>query len=324
MRVHDGQTSVKRVTFSVVIPLFNKRESVQRAILSVLNQERLPEEIIIVDDGSIDQSAEVAQVLLDASNAGVPSILIRQENLGVSAARNRGAEEASSRFVAFLDADDEWLSGYLLELERLALAFPDATVLTVRNNRPNSSGRLVAEPLGLPDHFFGIVKDFIGVYSRGYGIIHSSSVAIRRDVFQQHGGFKVGARKSQDIQLWLQLGLSETFAHSAKPLSVWHDDYNGLGLRKGIVPFHLKFFLSDSEALDKTNSPSLKEFLRKNLFVHIVGHYLRRDDEVVGELLRLAPALGSDLLGRCRFITKVPRPLLSVVVEIRRRILRWK
>ena len=88
---------------SVVIPLYNKEKYIKRAIESVLNQTFQKFEIIVVNDGSTDKSAEIVQNIKD------PRIrLINQKNAGVSAARNRGIQEAKYEYIAFLDADDFW------------------------------------------------------------------------------------------------------------------------------------------------------------------------------------------------------------------------
>ena len=88
---------------SVIIPLYNKAASIRRTLRSVVEQRVQPREIIVVDDGSTDGSAEIVQSL----NAPLVRLL-RQQNQGVSAARNRAMAEASGRWVALLDGDDVW------------------------------------------------------------------------------------------------------------------------------------------------------------------------------------------------------------------------
>ncbi len=169
------------VSISVVIPLFNKEDTIGRTVQSVLKQSRLPDELILVDDGSFDNSVDLAERALVDAGDRVRCRVIRQENAGVSVARNLGASEARSSYIAFLDADDEWLPNYLAEIERLASSFPSASVLTVRCARSDTGSRLVPKRSALPDNFFGIVDRFIDVYRRGYGLIHSSAVTIRHD-----------------------------------------------------------------------------------------------------------------------------------------------
>lgn len=93
---------------SVVIPLYNKEKQIKRTLQSVLTQTFQDFEIVIVNDGSTDNSVIEVEKLKD------PRIrLVHQKNAGVSAARNKGIEEAKYELIAFLDADDEWQSEYL-------------------------------------------------------------------------------------------------------------------------------------------------------------------------------------------------------------------
>ena len=103
---------------SVIIPTFNRAERLPRALLSVLEQSRPADEVIVVDDGSSDQTRELLK-------AEFPAIkLIVQSNQGVSAARNRGVEASSGSWLAFLDSDDEWLPEKLEVQMQAAAANP--------------------------------------------------------------------------------------------------------------------------------------------------------------------------------------------------------
>ncbi|MBR2060973.1 MAG: glycosyltransferase family 2 protein, partial [Tidjanibacter sp.] len=97
-----------QITISVIIPLYNKAASVEATLASVLAQSVQPLEIIVVDDGSTDDSAERAERFADR---GVR--VVRQANGGVSRARNRGAAEAQGTHLAFLDADDRWENNFI-------------------------------------------------------------------------------------------------------------------------------------------------------------------------------------------------------------------
>ena len=101
---------------SVVIPLYNKERYIERAVYSVLSQTFQQFEIVIVNDGSTDGSVSVIERMNN------PLIrLIHQKNGGVSAARNRGIEEARFEYIAFLDADDEWKENHLEVIAGLVL-----------------------------------------------------------------------------------------------------------------------------------------------------------------------------------------------------------
>src|SRR5690242_6042277 len=99
---------VPPITISAVIPTYNRRKYVVRAIDSVISQQSPPDEIIVIDDGSTDGTAELLH-----STFGNSLKIIYQENAGVSAARRRGIVAASGEWIAFLDSDDEWTSGRL-------------------------------------------------------------------------------------------------------------------------------------------------------------------------------------------------------------------
>lgn len=110
-----------RPFFSVVIPLYNKQNYIKETIKSVLNQTFQDFEIVIVNDGSKDDSVKVVESIQDDRIK-----LVHQENSGVSVARNMGIKEANAKYIAFLDADDLWLPEFLQTIYELIQNFPDA------------------------------------------------------------------------------------------------------------------------------------------------------------------------------------------------------
>jgi len=290
-------TSQAPFSVSVVIPLFNKEKSVRRTIGSVLNQSRPPDEIIVVDDGSTDQSAIAAREALKREGS-IRWELISQQNAGVSAARNAGAAATNSRFIAFLDADDEWLPDYLAEVERLACAFPDASVITTGKAIRYPDGSIARQPTALPDGFFGIVDRFLVRYRKSRGLIHSSAVTVRRDAWERSGGFPIGATQGEDIYLWLRLGLREKVAHSGGPLSVFHLEHSESEARKEMVGYHFSYFLGTAEGRQQLADRDLRHFLSSHLTRRIIMRRLAGHVEIQPELRRLAQSLpiGSRIL----------------------------
>ena len=102
--------------FSIIIPLYNKELSVKKTIYSVINQSFRDFEVIIVNDGSTDNSVKVIETIDDARIR-----VIHQVNQGVSAARNYGIQEAKNQWISFLDADDLWEVGHLLEIKSMII-----------------------------------------------------------------------------------------------------------------------------------------------------------------------------------------------------------
>ncbi len=302
---------------SAVIPLFNKEEAIESTLRSVLAQTRPSDELIVVDDGSTDASLAIAEGVLASSAVAIDWRVIAQANAGEGAARNRGAAEARSRYIAFLDADDLWLPDHLAELERLALAFPSAAVLSTRHARRNRSGALVPAPSALGRGYFGLVERPIDAYRRGCGILNSSCVCIRRDAWQRSGGFDVGAAGA-DVLLWLKLGLSEIFAHSGKALSVWRDEYSAVGSRSAAIPRQLHYFLGTAEGLRHLDNADLARFLASNLVMQVAVYSLIGNRRLAAEFPRFATALPPLARVKCRAASLVPATVYRGIARWRR------
>lgn len=189
---------------SVVIPLYNKAATIADALRSVVAQRYAPHEIIVVDDGSTDDSAAVVEQL------GIAGLqLIRQANGGVSRARNRGVEAATGELVAFLDGDDCWEEGFLGEIASLAADYPAAGLYCTAFHIV-ANGRLTPAPC--PSER-GIVSDFFGSSAHRYIAIPSAS-AVRREAFIAVGGFPAGMKIGEDLYLWILLARRYAVAFS--------------------------------------------------------------------------------------------------------------
>lgn len=197
--------------FSVIIPLYNKEREIAAAIDSVLAQTLIPREIIVIDDGSTDGGADIVR------SYDSPLIrLISQKNAGVSAARNRGAEEATGRYLAFLDGDDVWREGYLAKIAALIAEYPGCGAYStafdiVSNNNifPNKN----------PGHE-GIIPDFFDEAMRSY-ICQPSATVMPRDVLAALGGFPVGMKIGEDLYLWIKLASDYKVCFSPEPLVLY-------------------------------------------------------------------------------------------------------
>ena len=119
--------------FSIVIPLYNKENLIEYSIRSILSQTFQDFEIIVVNDGSTDNSVSIAESVMDSRIR-----IINQTNAGVSAARNRGIKEARYNLIAFMDADDEWKPDYLDTQYRLIQKYPECSVFACNYEFQNS------------------------------------------------------------------------------------------------------------------------------------------------------------------------------------------
>lgn len=213
--------------FSVVIPLFNKRAFIRRAVLSVLRQDLADLELLVVDDGSTDGSVEA---IADLQHPRIR--IIRQPNGGEGAARNTGIAHACGPWIAFLDADDAWWPAHLSELERVSAAFPSAGLVSTACIE--ASGAFLADvPPAQPQASIREVDYFLEA-ARRIGFINSSSVAVRRDVLEVTGGFSAH-RAGADLEYWARIALRHRVAVSDRITSAYFRDTGGVMKQIGSV-----------------------------------------------------------------------------------------
>jgi glycosyltransferase involved in cell wall biosynthesis len=205
---------------SVVIPLYNKEMYIRRTIESVFRQITLPDEIIVVDDGSTDAGASVVRSI---SSSRIR--LIHQQNAGSGAARNRGVAEAKNGLVAFLDHDDEWKPDYLTHILRLLHNFPDCGAYATSYSVIDYGGFIVNYPIIEipPTPWIGIIPNLFKMMQVSNPFMPSSTVMPKK-VYQDLGGFPVGVERGSDVMMWIRLGVRYPIAYSPSRQVIWHRD----------------------------------------------------------------------------------------------------
>lgn len=188
---------MKQPSFTVVIPLYQKRATILRSLQSVLAQTYPVDRIIVVDDGSTDGGGELVKSVNDAR-----LMYLRQENRGVSAARNVGVEMAGTSYVAFLDADDTWESNHIAELCRLAVLFPEAPIL---GTSWTEFGKPVLDPFIDIDPFQIDLSCFFERTAKNFPPFWTSATAIKAAVCGGRELFPVGSRIAEDQDAWITL-----------------------------------------------------------------------------------------------------------------------
>lgn len=244
--------------FSVVVPLYNKSALAVECLRSVMDQGALVDEVIVIDDGSTDDSAALVQ-----RHFGVRIQLVRQPNAGVAAARNRGLELARNEFVCLLDADDTWAPGFADEMRRLAEAYPACVFFGCAFRTDDATLGTIDPPTGLPADFFGAVS-FLEAFARSSGIICSSSVCVRRSVVRRAGGFPEGKISGEDIETWFRLAREGPFAFSGKRLArIRRNEGDERFLtRMQVVPSHVEWLAAQ---LSVRRPPADAKLLRRLL-----------------------------------------------------------
>ena len=178
---------------SVLIPCLNCSSFLQASLRSVREQSLPPMEVLLVDDGSSDDSAQRAQELMDG--ASFPMHIIRQENRGLGAARNAGIQQVRGEWIALLDADDVWSAD---KLERMHEVLKGGDMDVVHHSMRAQGGGWNRRATS--------VQQMEDVLLRGHAPIPSASL-IRTAVFQEVGGFSEDRAHhgAEDLHLWIRL-----------------------------------------------------------------------------------------------------------------------
>jgi len=214
------------IAVSVVIPAYNAGKYLGRAIDSVLAQTRPADEIIVVDDGSTDNTADVAH------GYGEKIRFIRQENAGASVARNTGIEAATSEWIAFLDADDEWLPRKLkLQTEHLRrnpdLVWTTGNYIRCYCDKNQQQDDLSGERLKNAKAAMG-AKEYFDSYflaHRSFAGGWTGTMLIKKQALVEAGLFLPGQLRINDVDMWFRLAYRRAkIGFIAEPLAVYHMD----------------------------------------------------------------------------------------------------
>lgn len=200
--------------FSIVIPVFNKEPYIKECLKSVLSQRNDDYEIIVVDDGSTDNSANIIKNLNSEKIR-----YIYKKNGGVSSARNLGIREANGEWITFIDADDIMYPIALEVYNSLIHKYPEAKVVvaSVDQNRKKYPSM----------NYDYIVKDYpysdaINYAKNGFSLICSDCICIRRDLLDKTNGFNEKFSHGEDMDLWYRLSLETSFAKSEIPVALYN------------------------------------------------------------------------------------------------------
>ncbi len=229
-------------TITVIIPTYNRYTLLKRAISSIYAQTYPPKEIIVVDDGSIDNTQQITEDFPDI-------IYIYQENKGVSSARNVGIKVAKSEWIAFLDSDDEWDEKKLEKQVNFHKSNPDI-LMSYTAEQWVRNGKIIK----IPKKYRKIGKD-IFLENLSYCNIAPSSVVVHKKLFESVGTFDESLRVCEDYDLWLRVLLKHKVGLINEKLIIKHaGDDEQLGFAKDLDKYRmyaLEKLLKSVEAKEK-------------------------------------------------------------------------
>jgi glycosyltransferase involved in cell wall biosynthesis len=292
--------------FSVIIPLYNKENYIEETIKSVLNQSFNDFEVIIVDDGSTDDSLKLASQLQNSKIT-----IITQKNQGASVARNRAINAAKGKYIAPLDADDIWHKNHLSELKSLIHSFPNAGLfcnnyeIKLNDNfiiKANFNFSYDSDHLEIPDFFDANIINYIP---------SSSSTAFLKSSFIELGTYNTSLRTGQDLDLWIRFALKHKVVFNPT-ITMVYNNYDDSSLSKSDYNLDRYNYISNFNAEEQQN-PSLKKYLdvnryavalrcktnnEKKLYRKLKGEIDCKNLNIKQKLLINTPAFGLKLIKR--------------------------
>lgn len=277
------------MTFSIIIPLYNKETAIIGTLNSVLAQTYTDYEVIIVNDGSTDNSKQVVEDYIKSQIAGTATNyksqirLINKPNGGVCSARNRGIKEAKGEYIAFLDADDLWDKDYLMEQVRMIADFPDAAMWGI-NFAELYNGKLVRElPTGLPKNYRGYVEDYFGLTKKGRisDLFCSSSVVIRKEVFEKVGYFDERMKHSEDNDMWWRIIAVFPVAFYDRYMAFYRFDAENRALQRKIwLKYDISFYVDKYQNSIFCQNKVFYTYINQYSAQWIARYYFETNDQI--------------------------------------------
>lgn len=243
---------------SIVIPLYNKESEIINTLKSIFNQTYQNYEIIIVNDGSTDNSVAKIREFTDDNRLRI----INKKNGGVGSARNEGISNAKYEYISFIDADDEWMPDYLATQVDLIEKFPQCAVFStgykLRNRDNKESLAKIAYNVIKFNKDKGLFKNYFVLASRSNPPLWTSSIVVRKDAINSIGGFKENVKSGEDLLAWAHLACRYGIAHNKNVLAIYRTGYSNPRPpeRIDIVGKELESLLSNNRRI-----PSLKTYI---------------------------------------------------------------
>lgn len=250
--------------FSVVIPLYNKELSIRNTILSVLNQSYQDFEIIVINDGSTDNSVKIINNIQDHRIR-----IIHQENEGVSSARNHGITQAKYEWIAFLDGDDLWENNHLEEIMNMMEIYPDEKVF-VTSFEYSDKRKIFKHDrnscIFIIDNYFKEAVDEI--------LIWTSIIVLNKECIAKVKGFNLILKRGEDMDLWARVSKNYNIVKSAKITAIYRiDAENRTNLSKELKSTHVYYF-DFSNTISEYEFIYYQEVLFRRLFSYLKSFYI--------------------------------------------------
>lgn len=288
--------------FSIVIPLYNKESYISTTLNAVLNQSFQDFEIVIVNDGSTDQSLSIIKTFTDKRIK-----LIHQKNQGVSVARNTAIKSSIGTYIATLDGDDLWKENHLEELKKCITLFKNAVLYCNNYEIKRHDGFITkakfnfdytTECLIVPDFFEANIINYIP---------HSSSVAFKKDTFFKIGAYNTQLRTGQDIDLWIRFGLHGPIAFNPT-VTMLYNFFDPTSLSNSQLNDN-RSMLINQYTNEELSNPSLKRYMDIKRYALAIRYKFNDEDEKAALLIKDISLKNINF--KQRLILRCPKIILS-------------
>jgi glycosyltransferase involved in cell wall biosynthesis len=290
--------------FSIVIPVYNKEKFVAKTIESVLSQTFTDYEIIIVNDGSTDQSEAKISVFKDNRIQ-----YYSKKNEGVALARNFGIEKATADYICFLDADDFWYPTFLETMQRYSSELPEQKVFAAAIEIETKNKTIPAH-YSIPSTSDFEIVNFINA-SQKECVLWTSCVCIQKSVFQKVGKFDTKIKHGEDTELWIRIGLQFpiVFIHKILARYVYDDKSISRNLN-----YYFEKYTFEKYAVEEKNNSALKKYMDLNRFSAIIKCNLNGDWKTAQEIYSEIDL--KNLSYKRRILLELPPIMLKLLIRL--------
>lgn len=258
------------LTFSIIIPLYNKEKYILRALKSIEQQTHCNYELIIINDCSTDNSLKKIEEF-----KGRYTIVHHEKNLGLSAARNTGIKNATNDYICFLDADDEWEPTFLEEINKLIHHFPTSKIWATSYFEiwNKSKRKPINYPAFIDEYYLGELSFFANNLYQG--IYNHGSVCVHKEVYNKIGMYNETINFSEDIDFNIRAHIHFSLAYSAKRLMKYYMQTENQITRTSLKNKKLPDYTNYEKYC--VNTPYLKKYL--DFECYVLGKNLKKQGD---------------------------------------------
>lgn len=291
--------------FSIIIPVYNKERFVAKTLKSALSQAFTDFEIIIINDGSTDQSEARILEFKDSRIQYYP-----KKNEGVSTARNFGIEKSTGEYICFLDSDDYWYPDFLKTMHWYTLEIEEQKVFASAIEIQTKNKLVKAQYSIISNYDFEIVDFFKA--SQKECVLWTSSTCLHKSVFEKTGIFDTKIKKGEDTELWIRIGLQFPIVFIHKILARYVYDAESVSRN---LNYYFEPYTFEKYSLQEKENPDLKKYMDLNRFSAVIKSTMNGDGNTARRIYSEIDL--KNLNWKRRLLLQLPSALLKLLLKLK-------